>query len=217
MIAGTIDFDTLVSGLAAVRPVFHSEADLQQALAWQAHLLDPKVEVRLETRPDPLVREQLDLLLSRPDLGRATAIEIKYWKKRWSGTVNGEAFDLPNQGAHDVRRYDFVKDIARVERFIATRTGWDGLVLLWTNDDLDWRVPTHFRATGADAFRVHEGATLTGERAWGPQAGPGTRRGREKLLSLGGNYKLGWLYPPTSPPGAGGQLRLLAVEIGSAA
>lgn len=217
MIAGSINFEVLVGNLAKVRPVFHSEADLQQALAWQAHLLDPRVEVRLETRPDPLVREQLDLLLSRLDLGRSTAIEIKYWKKRWSGTVNGEAFDLPNQGAHDIRRYDFVKDIARVERFVVTSPGWDGLVLLWTNDDLDWRAPTHFRATGADAFRVHEGATLTGERTWGPQAGPGTRRGREKPLSLVGSYKLGWRDFSKFSPAPGGQIRLLAVEIGGAA
>ncbi|MGY1726158.1 hypothetical protein ACI79J_04240 [Geodermatophilus sp. SYSU D01062] len=217
MIAGSLSLDDLVSGLAQVRDVFHSEADLQHALAWQAHLLDPKVEVRLETRPDPLVRERLDLLLSRPDLGRSTAIEIKYWKKRWSGTVKGEAFDLPNQGAHDIRRYDFVKDVSRVERFVATRPGWNGLVLLWSNDDLDWRAPTHLRPTGADAFRVHEGTVLTGERAWGPRAGPGTRRGREKPITLSGSYKLTWQDFSKFAPGPGGQMRLLAVEVGELA
>ncbi|WP_309114771.1 hypothetical protein [Saccharothrix sp.] len=213
VIAGTIRLDDLLAGLAHARPVFHSEADLQHALAWQVHLLDPHVQVRLEVRPDPAVREVLDLLVHRPDHGRSTAIEVKYWKKRWSGTAAGERFDLPNQGAHDIRRYDFVKDISRVERFVAARPGCDGLVLLWSNDDLDWRPPATFRATAADAFRIHEGATLDGERAWSAQAGAGTTKGREKPIALTGHYRMAWRDFTTLDHVVGGRMRLLAVKV----
>ncbi|XVS61868.1 hypothetical protein ACQPYE_26730 [Actinosynnema sp. CA-299493] len=212
-IAGSMRLVDLLSGLARARPVFHSEADLQHALAWQAHLLHPHVQVRLEIRPDPAVRERLDLLLYRPDLGRSTAIEVKYWKKRWSGTVAGERFDLPNQGAHDIRRYDFLKDISRVERFVAARAGCDGLVLLWSNDDLDWRPPTTFRATAADAFRIHEDATLSGERAWSAQAGAGTTKGREQPITLTGHYRMVWRDFSMLDHTVGGRMRLLAVKI----
>jgi hypothetical protein len=42
------------------RPVFHSEADFQHALAWTAHQSNPSLRVRLETRTTPGMR--LDLL-----------------------------------------------------------------------------------------------------------------------------------------------------------
>lgn len=115
LLAGTVHLDDLLGGLAARRPVFHSEADLQHALAWEAHQLDRNLQVRLETHPEPHVR--LDLLLSRPDLGRHTAGELKYLTAGWTGEVGGERFTLKNHGAQDVRAYDVVKDIERLERF----------------------------------------------------------------------------------------------------
>ena len=72
-LAGGLPLDAVLAGLSAKRPVFHSEADFQHAFAWEVHLLDPRIEVRLETHPEPNVR--LDLLLSRPDLDRHTAVE----------------------------------------------------------------------------------------------------------------------------------------------
>ncbi|GAA2660414.1 MULTISPECIES: hypothetical protein [Actinosynnema] len=212
-LAGGIPLDDLLTGLARSRPVFHSEADLQHALAWQAHLADPLLRVRLEVRPAPTSRERLDLLLHRPDLGLRTAVEIKYWKKRWTGVVDDEPFDLANQGAHDIRRYDFAKDVARVERFTAANRGWSGLVLLLSNDDLDWRPPTSTRPTAADAFRVHEGTRLTGELAWSDRAGPGTTRGREAPIALTGDYRTTWRDYALLDHRPGGRVRALAVEV----
>jgi hypothetical protein len=45
------DVGAAVTALAADRPVFHSEADLQLALAWQLQEADPTARIRLETRP----------------------------------------------------------------------------------------------------------------------------------------------------------------------
>lgn len=61
------DVIALLPGLAGERPVFHSEADFQQALAWAVHVAHPGLRVRLETRP---VRgTHLDLLVSYPTDG----------------------------------------------------------------------------------------------------------------------------------------------------
>jgi len=117
----TIALDVLIPRLGQKRPVFHSEADFQHALAWEAHQIDPELQIRLETHPEPNVR--LDLLLTHPDLRAYTVVEPKYLTALWSGLVKGEQFALKNQGAQDVRAYDIVKDIGRLERFVAGKPG----------------------------------------------------------------------------------------------
>ncbi len=157
--------------------------------------MDPSLQVRLETHPEPNVR--LDLLLSRPDLGRHTAVELKYLTALWEGAVHGEYFALKNHGAQDVRSYDVVRDISRLERFVAGNMGWNGIFVAITNDPSFWRPVTHGRATNADAFRIYEGVTLAGTRAWGTDTGAGTMKGRESAINLIGTY-------PRSTDGLGG-------------
>ena len=69
-------------------------------------------------------------LLIRWPGGHETAVEIKYPKARWSGVLNGEQFDLPDTAAHDLVRYDVVKDIARLERWTSAGRERDGFVLV---------------------------------------------------------------------------------------
>ena len=207
-IAGSIALSTLMTLLSSERPVFHSEADFQHHFAWKAHELDPCLKVRLETLPEPGMR--LDLLFSRPDLGTETAIELKYLTREWSGVFDGEAFALKNQGAQDIRAYDVIKDIGRIERFVDARPGRNGFVIALTNDAAYWRQKTHGRPTNADAFRIHEGAVVSGWRQWGPNTG-GTKLGRDDL-ELRGSYKMAW-RDFAQVPGASGQFRALTVHV----
>ncbi len=46
-----IDLPTLLADLSTHRPVFHSEADFQHALAWHLHKVFPEADVRLECQP----------------------------------------------------------------------------------------------------------------------------------------------------------------------
>jgi hypothetical protein len=211
LIAGTVNVVELLGTLARKRPVFHAEADFQHAFAWEAHQMNPGLRVRLETHPQPNVR--LDLLLSRPDLRRHTAIELKYLTARWEGDVDGEHFALKNHGAQDIRAYDVVKDISRLERFVAGKSGWNGIFVAITNDPSFWRPVTHGRATNAQAFRIYEGVTLTGPRAWGPNTGPGTMRGREDAIELAGNHQLRWRDYARVDNSARGTFRALVLEI----
>ena len=153
----------MLRSLAATRPVFHSEADFQFAFAWEAKHQRPDLEVRLETHPEPAVR--LDLELITPAGDRGVAVELKYMTRLWAGTDRSESFALKNHGASDLRGYDVIKDIHRVERFTLDRPGWSGLVVVLTNDAGYWRPRTHGRITNADAFRLGEGAVLEGSRA----------------------------------------------------
>lgn len=68
--------------------------------------------------PSAAGQSPFNLLVSNPATGEALAVEVKYRTASWTGTINGEEFRLLNQGAQDIRAYDVVKDIHRVERFI---------------------------------------------------------------------------------------------------
>lgn len=210
----TASFDAagVLDALADRRQVFHSEADFQFAFAWEAKIMHPDLEVRLETHPEPEVRLDLELLESS---GCGIAIELKYMTRRWAGSVQGESFALKNHGASDLRGYDVVKDVVRIERFVAARPGWRGFVVALTNEPGYWRSPGHGRATNADAFRLYDGTILAGERRWGPNTG-GTAKGREAALAIQGIHPLRWVDYSKVDASPAGTLRALVVPIGDA-
>jgi hypothetical protein len=67
-----------------------------------------------------------------------------------------------------------------------------GVFIAISNDRSYWRPVTHGRATNADAFRIHKGAMLAGTRAWGPNTGAGTMKGRAAPIELLGTHKVTW-------------------------
>lgn len=182
-----LDLVALMAQMARTRPVFHSEADLQHALAWTIHLDHPDAAVRLETRPRRGIH--LDLLVHLA--GERVAVELKYLVTRFRGTVAGELFDLPSQGAHDICRHDVIKDLVRVEELVASGMADSGWVVALSNDSNYWRPGT--KQDPIDAmFRLHEGRHVSGVLSWADRAGPGTTRGRDRPLPVQGVYSCGW-------------------------
>ena len=180
----------LLRSLSARRPLFHSEADFQHALAWEVQLANKSAAVRLEQQvAADGKRVHLDLLVR--DNGLHTAIELKYKTKRAALTHAGEEFHLRNQSAQDIGRYDFLKDIVRIERYVAAHPGSEGYALLLTNDQTYWQESKKAHAVDT-AFRIHHGRTLTGELAWGAAASDGTKKSRTSDICLAGTYALAW-------------------------
>lgn len=207
------DIERSLNRLAATRPIFHSEADFKHALAWQVQLDDPAARIRLETRPERGMR--LDILIHLPD--GTVAVELKYLVARFQGTVEGEQFDLPNQGAHDISRHDFIKDIQRVEHFVGDGIADRGWAVALTNDQNYWE--EGWKATPIDAaFRIHEGRTLGGTLFWGSLAGAGTTAKRDLPLVVSGMYACRWKDYATISAATGKDVRLryLALQIPSA-
>ena len=205
------DLNAVLSRLATDRPLFHSEADFQFALAWEIQQAHPDYRVRLEW---PIKvgtkRAYIDLLVKNPQ-ARGTAIELKYWTKRFMGEVLGERFDLPNQAAQDISRYDFWKDVARLERLVREGMVNEGFAIALTNDPGYWRVS---RAATADkAFRLREGREVTGTLAWAPSAGTGTTKGREAAISLGARYQLNWQQYSLVEVGTANRFRYLSFKV----
>jgi hypothetical protein len=105
-------------------------------------------------------------------------------------TWQGETFALTNQSAHDVRRYDFIKDIVRLEQLVP-EVADVGYAVVLTNDPSYWQQSTR-RELSDMAFRLHEGRVLAGELAWGVATSAGTMKARESPLRLTGTYPIGW-------------------------
>ena len=117
-----LDLSAILKSLSETRPVFHSEADFQFALAWKVKLLLPTAEIRLEYPPSNDPAKAVDIVVRNDN--RTYPIELKHKTKRLSTTVNEEAFNLKGHGAQDLGCYDFVKDIHKVESLASNLVGF---------------------------------------------------------------------------------------------
>ena len=208
----TLDIHGLMQELSKSRPIFHSEADFQHALAWQIHESMPDSQIRLEYpyQSEGSKKMYLDIWLPEGE----TAIELKYFTRKLEPVYDGERFALKNQDARDISRYDFLKDIQRLERVVigGERQARHGYAVLLTNDQLYWETP--YRAGTVDAaFSIHEDRELTGELAWAAHAGAGTTKGREDPIRLKDSYTMHWQDYSNFAGEKYGKFRYLAVAV----
>ena len=119
IILTVLDLRLSLGRLARTRPIFHSEADFQHALAWEIREQHPEAEIRLEFRPREL-RERAGtsiLWVSSPTF--TAAIELRYKTARLAVEASGERFELLPQGAHYYGRFDMLKDVYRLEQVVS--------------------------------------------------------------------------------------------------
>ncbi len=214
-----IDLHKILERLSNERPIFHSEADFQHALAWKIHKEVPNVSIRLE-RPFRGVRD--DKGNSKPwyidifcfEGKEKLAIELKYKTKALEVTHKGERFILTNQSAQDVSRYDFIKDIVRLERLYTSGEIDKGFALFLTNDELYWKEPRwRYKRTNDYEFRIHEGRFLSGTLKWAKSTGQGTKKGREDPLKIGYSYRFHWRTYSQLPLGKYREFKYLLVKV----
>lgn len=198
-----------LKALAEKRPLFHSEADFQHALAWQIQQLLQEAHIRLELPVKGETRRYLDIAVQ--DGAEQILIELKYKTRSLKAVVNDETFLLRDQGAQDIGRYDYLKDIERLESMLAQQQGTRGYAILLSNDHGYW---TQARSHTVDAaFRLHEKSLLSGTRHWDQNTSPGTMRGREAPIQLRGKHHNRWRDYSQVTEGVGGQFRYLLHEV----
>ena len=208
-----LDIHHLMEGLSQSRPIFHSEADFQHSLAWKIHEVMPDSQIRLEYpfRHDSNPK-YLDIWLPTERI----AIELKYLTKRLEQDYDGERFALKDQSAHDVRRYDFLKDVQRLESVVGLdgQPATCGVAVLLTNDSAYLKSPTSRWETNNDAaFRLHERRVVTGNLRWSERTGKGTMSGREDPIHLEGSYMMHWRDYSRLGERNNQQFRYLAVAV----
>lgn len=156
-------------------------------------------------------REYIDVWLSEGDEERF--IELKYKTRRLATTVNGEDYNLLAHSANDVSRYDFWKDVERLERVVKERPRAAAYTVFLTNDHLYWQDTR--RLTCDAEFRIHDGRQVSKQNlCWGDRAGAGTTKKRERRLCLNGTYLLTWHDYSTAAQSSSGRFRYIAVPIG---
>lgn len=208
-----LDIHSLMSGLASRRPVFHSEADFQHELAWEIRAIHDDCPVRLEFPPFPdlVKRMAIDIWLSSMEI----PIELKYHTRKLEQTEGDERFSLA-LGARDVMRYDFLKDIQRIERVVEDySSAYRGFAVLLTNDPLLWEPPTRTDVVDAE-FHIYDGRRIGDSKMhWSNDASDGTKRSREEPIMLSRSYILNWQNYSTLKTGdkRGEQFRYLAVAV----
>ena len=187
-----MDINKILGKLSKERMVFHSEADFQHALAWMAQQCFPDAEIRLEYPFDisPTERIYLDILIRSQD--SIYGIELKHKTKKHSFSHETESFVLKNQGAHDIGRYDFLRDLQRLEKLVKTKKISKGYAIFLTNDHLYW-TPRN-RQTVDVEFNIHEGRqTIANKKLkWSHRASDGTTKKRENPILLANAYGFNW-------------------------
>ncbi|MEJ8303528.1 hypothetical protein [Saccharibacillus sacchari] len=204
----SFDMDTVLSSLAHKRPLFHNEADFQHALAWEIReMYDCKI--RLEKRIDIQAgkRTYLDIWIEHE--GQTYGIELKYKIRGAEYVHEEETFSFLNQSAHDIGRYDIVKDVQRLEQMVRLGRIHKGMLILVTNDAAYYRHPGVEKFTADRDFRIHEGRMLTGQMRWSDLTGAGTMKGRTEPISLQGSYPMRWQDYSTFETAAFAMRRLL--------
>jgi hypothetical protein len=138
-------------------------------------------------------------------------LEVRYKTASLDTIHNGKPVSLKNQLARDISRYDYVKDIEKLEQIVLKRSGVKGYALLITNDPLYWNKPKHLNNIDA-AFHLHHHRNLHGCLTWGEKAMPGTTINREQPIQLVGEYELNWLPYMILGEGKNEEFRILIVE-----
>ncbi|RFU63083.1 hypothetical protein [Bacillus sp. V59.32b] len=205
---------SILTTLSNERPIFHSEADFQHALAWEIHKENTNNKLRLEYNPAIADRNMyLDIWVTYPN-GSRTVFELKYITKKISLQLNDEAFNLKNHGAPDLARYDFIKDIVRIETVCNSLASTNGYAIILTNEPALWKQTVLRDKIPNDIeYRIHHGKILEGQLKWGVNTGQGTMKSRETSLNLLGSYKLNWLPYSKVTDSNGGEFRMAIVEV----
>lgn len=187
----TVNIPQVFKTLLAQKRLFNSEADLQFALAWEIQTQYPQAKIYLEYVPWQY-NTQMHIDIVVQDGETLIPIELKYKTKGFSGKFGDVDIVLKNHGAQDQGRYDFLKDIERLEGFCGCKkyTVGTGYAIFLTNDSMYWE-PSK-RDCVDKLFRIHKGREITGDIHWVGETKPGTTKGRDKPLHLEGQYQITW-------------------------
>lgn len=183
-----LELPRILSNLAKYRPIFHSEADFQLALAWEIHQRYPDARVRLEYKPFADERIYADLWVSLGDA--ILAAELKYHTLTLSALVDGESFSLSNQGAQKDTRQRMFQDLWRLERISATVPNSNCFAIFLTNDAAFWKPASRLDTKDA-AYRMTEGRELSPKSTTDAGYQMVTLKGVEMRLT--GSYVFSWL------------------------
>ena len=204
------DIDEILRALSTKRPIFHNEADFQFTFAWEIQKRRPDFEIRLEYNVPGFDKRYTNIYIKKQN---PIAIELKYKSKSIKIEKDGEIFELRKHGASDQGRYDFLKDVQRLEEIVTKYPKSKGYAIMITNDSSYWTSSQKLNSIDA-AFKIHEGQSVNGDLSWSPETGTSSKKNREKPIILKGTYKINW-KKYSSLDDEYGEFRILCLQITS--
>lgn len=179
-----IDIPVTLENLFKNRAVFHSEDDFKFSLAWQIKIDYEDVEIRLERVYNDM---HIDILVMYKEL--IIGIELKYSTKKVAIDHNKEKFTLAEHGAQGQRRFEFYKDINRLEVLKNEKLITAGHVILLTND-ISYRNAPRANSKTNRVFNIADNHNITeGLYRWSADKDK-SREGKE--IKISGTYQCNW-------------------------
>lgn len=176
----------IMNFLSVKRPIFHSEGDFQYSFAREIEIKYKDIKIRCDWRRIIGSKEiWIDLTLFDNN-GNETFIEIKYISKQYKGVVNGELFECKSQGGHTEGRYNFLKDIKRIEELNAK-----GFAVFLTNDDKYWDYLKYAGVIDKE-FLLKEGYTFKKDVSYNWKSECKTYKKKDPI-KFKNDYKINWL------------------------
>jgi hypothetical protein len=206
-----IEIPEILAILAKKRPIFHSEADFQHTFAWEIQQKLPNASVRLEL-PIQVENQFLHIDVWVTHLDEVLAVELKYKTRALSVQVGNEQYRLKSQSAQDIGRYDFIKDIQRLEQISTVSRNFVGYAILLTNDSAYWIKPANLNTVDAN-FRINDGRVLEGIFSWAENTSFGTKKNREQPLVLKNRHIAQWESYSQPSLGSYGSFRSLTIKV----
>lgn len=184
-----LEIINIINILKQKRKIFFSESDFQFALAWEIQNYYKNANIRLEYCPHQHMNLYIDIIVELDN--KVYPIELKYKTKTFIGKDGNEEYNLKNQGAQDIGRYDYLKDIQRIEQFSNYIKNYEcGFAIILTNDESYWK--KNRKETVDEQFYLLEDTIKTGKLKWGKNASEGTMKNRNDPIKLIGKYKINW-------------------------
>ncbi|WP_422555961.1 hypothetical protein [Sulfuricurvum sp.] len=164
--------------LKVMRPIFHSEDDfkfsfssiLQRELGEDYEIrLERPQEIRMLKRDknEKIIRAPIDIVVIDKKTNLTYPIELKYKTKKYPYPHEDEIYNLTEQGAIDIGRFSFRKDIYRLEQLINKESiQKEGFFIVITNEKKYFENVSDKDTTDKN-FSFHDGMIIQKEdKSW---------------------------------------------------
>lgn len=191
-------FSQTVSKLLSRDDTSLSEAQLKYSLAWELRRILPQnysiyleYPIREQKDDGTETRKYHDIVIKGD--GKFCVIELKYKTKAKDVRFDGKMFSLKTHGAQDLGRYDFLKDVERIEHYKKSNANFDcGYSVIITNDSVYWTREGLNKIY--QSFALNEGRIIPNRHLdWINAKVESVGKSRENGLQIDGSYTIKWL------------------------
>lgn len=191
-----LDIENILKNLASRGDLYLCESQFQFDLAKEISRRFKKSVIHLEFPSEIIGTNRFvyyDIVVQENT--QYFVIELKYKTKEDEITYKGENYPLKNQAAQDLGRFDYLKDISRIEQWSIlnpNRQFGGGVAIILTNDSSYWT--RDGKNCNYEEFSLKDGLKImAGKKNWKSGTTPAsTGINRISGLTLRDNYSINW-------------------------